>query len=78
MLFDMLTDGRVHDRESVVDPPGFKSKNSAAVMLCNLKKNGVIAYDKTTIHIADICFPYGRPGQTEEYYLCRTKHVKTD
>lgn len=69
MLFDMLTDGRVHDRESVVDPLGFKS---------NLKKNGVIAYDKTTIHIADICFPYGRPGQTEEYYLCRTKQVKTD
>jgi hypothetical protein len=66
VLFDILADGRVHDREGVVGGLGFKSKNSAAVMLCNLKKNGVIEYDKTTIHMADICFPYGRSGQTEE------------
>lgn len=61
-LFDQLTDGLIHDREAIIGGLGLKSKNSAAVMLCNLKKNGVIEYDKTTIKMTDICFPFDRPG----------------
>ena len=60
-LFEALLDGRVHDRESVVGSLGFKSKNSANVALSNLKKNGIIEYDRTTIKFGDICFPFGRP-----------------
>lgn len=45
LLFEQLADGLIHDRESIVGGLGFKSKNSAAVMLCNLKKIGVIEYD---------------------------------
>lgn len=63
VLFDQLVDGRTHKREIVVGGLGFKSKNSAAVMLSNLKKNGIIEYDKTTIKLTDICFPFGRPSE---------------
>lgn len=63
LLFDQLADGLVHDRHSIVDSLGFKSKNSAAVMLSNLKKNGVIEYDKSTIKMTDACFPFGRPSE---------------
>jgi len=66
-LFEMLRDGRVHDREYTLGSLGHKSKNSASVMLSTLKKYGVIEFDRTTIKMTDICFPYGRPEQTEEY-----------
>lgn len=65
VLFDVLKDGRVHDRATVIGELGIKSKGSAAVMLSNLKKNGVIVYDKTTIKMADLCFPFGRPEHAE-------------
>lgn len=61
VLFDILSDGCVHDRASVVESLGLKSKGSAAVMLCNLRKNGVIEYDNTTIKMSDLGFPFGRP-----------------
>lgn len=64
-LFDILAqDGQVHERESIIGHVGIK-KNSAAVMLSNLKKNGVIEYDRTTIQLTDICFPFGRPDPSE-------------
>ena len=65
VLFDILSDGRVHDRASVVDSLGLKSKGSAAVLLSNLKKNGLIEYDKTTIIMSDIAFPFGRPESSD-------------
>ena len=65
VLFDILLDGRVHDRETVIGGLGLKSKGSAAVMLCNLKKHGVIEYDKTTIKMTDLCFPFGRPDSED-------------
>ena len=62
VLFDQLTDGKIHDRQAIVGGlVGFKNKNSAAVMLCNLKKTGIIEYDRTTIKLTDLCFPFGRP-----------------
>jgi Mn-dependent DtxR family transcriptional regulator len=64
-LFEILKDGKVHDRETVIGELGFGSKASAAVMLCNLKKNGVIDYDKSTIKLTDMCFPLGRPEPSE-------------
>jgi len=66
ILFDALTDGEVHDRASVVDGLGYKSKNASSVMLSGLKKNGIIEIDKTTIRLTDICFPFGRFGLFEE------------
>ena len=62
-LFDLLTDGLVHDRSSLLDGLGIK-KNTGAVMLSNLKKNGVIGFDKDTIKMTDMCFPFGRPTST--------------
>lgn len=61
VLFESISDGRVHDRASVINSLGFKSKNSSNVMLSTLKKNGLIEYDKTTIKMGYICFPFGRP-----------------
>lgn len=60
VLFDLLTDGQVHDRESVVGGLGLK-KNSAQVMLSVLKKHGIIEFDRTTVKMTDLCFPCGRP-----------------
>mmetsp|Transcript_20466 Transcript_20466/g.44326 ORF Transcript_20466/g.44326 Transcript_20466/m.44326 type:complete len:187 (-) Transcript_20466:41-601(-) len=62
VLFDILKDGRDHDRQATIGQLDFASKASAAVMLSNLKKTGVIEYDKTTIKMTDMCFPFGRPG----------------
>ena len=61
LLFDQLTDGLVHERKSILDRVGFTNKNSAAVTLSNLKKNGVIEYDRSTIKMTGLCFPFGRP-----------------
>ncbi len=67
-LFDQLVDGGIHKREILVSGLGLKSKNSAAVMLSRLKKIGIIEYDKTTIKLTDICFPFGRPCEANEGY----------
>lgn len=55
----------MHDRAPAIERLGMGSKNSANVMLSNLKKDGVIAYDKTTITATDVWFPYGRPGSDD-------------
>lgn len=62
-LFDILLDGRVHDRTEVQRSIGCENKATFSVMICNLKKHGIIGYDKTTIQMADICFPFGRPSE---------------
>ena len=60
VLFDQLADGNIHDRHAIVGGLGFQSKNSGAVMLCNLRKTGILDYDKTTVKLTDLCFPFGR------------------
>ena len=60
VFFDLLTDGLVHDRESVVGGLVMK-KTSANVMLSVLKKHGIIEFDRTTVKMTDLCFPCGRP-----------------
>jgi hypothetical protein len=60
-LFDLLQDGRICDRAAAAKEIGCENKGTLAVMLCNLKKNGVIDYDRKTIKLADMCFPFGRP-----------------
>ena len=60
-LFDLLGDGRVHDRATVTNEIGCDNKCTLAVLLSNMKKREIIAYDHTTIQLSDLCFPYGRP-----------------
>jgi hypothetical protein len=63
MLFNLLLDGRLHDRTATAETIGCTNKASFAVMLSNMKKIGIIQYDKNTISLSDMCFPMGRPGQ---------------
>lgn len=65
VLVKSLFNGKIHDRETTIGSLGLKSKASAAIMLSNLKKHGVIAYDNTTVKATDICFPFGRRYDTE-------------
>ena len=60
-LFDMLLDGESHDRAHVAESVGYTNKATFAVALSNMKKMGIIEYDKHTIKLTDICFPFGRP-----------------
>jgi hypothetical protein len=60
-LFDLLQDGRVWDRAVAAKDIGCENKGTLAVMLSNLKKNGIIDYDRHTIKLTDMCFPCGRP-----------------
>ncbi|CAB9522548.1 expressed unknown protein [Seminavis robusta] len=64
-LFDLLKDGGAHDRNAVKEQLGCQSNGSFAVMICNLKKKGIIVYDRVTIQLADICFPLGRGGNSD-------------
>jgi len=61
LMFDILVDGRVHDRLAVANTVGITNKATLAVMLSNMKKNGIIEYDRTTVQLTDKCFPFGRP-----------------
>ena len=60
-LFDMLLDGKSHDRAHVAESVGYTNKATFAVALSNMKKMGIIEYDKSTIQLTDSCFPFGRP-----------------
>ena len=60
-MFDILVDGRVHDRLAVASTVGITNKATLAVTLSNMKKNGIIEYDRTTVQLTDKCFPFGRP-----------------
>jgi len=62
LLFDALVDGRVYNRVAIMAQIGCDNKGTFAVMISNLKKKGIITYDKTTIQLADMCFPFGRPA----------------
>ena len=59
LLFDALTDGRAHDREATAAAIGCTNKATLAVMLSNLKKKGIIEYDRNTIRLTDMCFAFG-------------------
>jgi len=63
LLFDACTDGRVHDRAALAASVGCTNKATLAVMLCNMKKTGIIDYDRTTVQLTDLCFPFGRPTE---------------
>jgi hypothetical protein len=62
LLFKMLLDGQVHDRQAVSSNIGCTNKGTIAVLLSKLKKSQVIEYDRNTIRLSDKCFPYGRPS----------------
>ena len=65
-LLEALTDGGAHNRFATAASVGVTNKGTLAVMLSNLKKNGVIEYDATTIRLTDMCFASGkRPSTTE-------------
>ena len=68
ILIDILLDGKTHDRATVMERVGMKSKGSEYVLLSNLKKVGAIIYDKSTITASDDWFPYGRDtnGETSD------------
>lgn len=59
-VFDAVCDGADHDRPTLASNLGITNKATFAVMLSNLKKNGLIQYDKTTVRGADVLFPFGR------------------
>ena len=61
VMFDILLDGHEHDRAEIATKVGYTNKKSFAVALSNLKKTGLLEYDKTTIKLTDVCFPFGRP-----------------
>ena len=60
-LFDLLKDGHIHDRSTLPQDIGCDNKNTLAVMLSNVKKTGIITYDRHTIQLSVMCFPFGRP-----------------
>ena len=61
LMFDILVDGRIHDRITLANTVGMTNKATLAVALSNMKKNGIIEYDRTTVQLTDKCFPFGRP-----------------
>ena len=63
LLFDVLTDGSEHDRHAVATGIGCTNKATFAVMLSNLKKHGIIEYDRATVRLTDMCF--GMSGRSK-------------
>jgi hypothetical protein len=59
MSFDLLMDGKDHNRAIAAQTIRCTSMASLAVMTSNMKKIGVIEYDKDTIRLSDMCFPLG-------------------
>ena len=66
LLFDAMRDGRVHDRTTLAESLGITNKATLAVMLSNMRKNGIIEYDRTTIQLSEMNFPMGRPTTNDE------------
>lgn len=61
LLYDLLLDGRAHGRAAAAERIGCTNKATFAVALSNMKKDGIITYDKDTVSLTDMCFPKGRP-----------------
>ena len=64
-IFEELTDGMEHTRESVAMATGYTNLKSAGFSkaLGTLSGLGMISYpDKNSLTLTDICFPYGRPA----------------
>lgn len=61
-LFNAMRDGKVHDRVALAEQMGITNKGTLAVMLSNMKKNGILLVTPTTLQLSDMNFPLGRPG----------------
>jgi hypothetical protein len=64
-IFEQLTDGMNHTRETVALATGYTNVKSAGFSkaLGTLSGLGMLSYpDKKSLALTDICFPYGRPA----------------
>ena len=61
-LFDLLTDGKVHQKKDVAEELSMKMNSTFANLLTGLKKKKAIVYDSKTIQMADEMFRFGRPN----------------
>jgi len=61
-LFDLMLDGRVHDRTALAAQAGITSKATLYVTVSKMKTQGIVETpDSKTIQLPDMCFPLGRP-----------------
>jgi hypothetical protein len=60
-LFDAMMDGTVHDRTVLGNQVGCSIATLPSLISKMKKKGIVVTPDPTSIQLADLCFPYGRP-----------------